>query len=172
MITRDFLIAFDAYCKSQYSGRAFYEVCDEAGNKKNDISYVRNVDFLSSIFGKIDFYQRSVDPERIALMTILMDKEINDKPALMVVGERCPKIVAGFTGGYVLDDKKDGYPKTNHPYIDLFDALGYVVVAVTDPVNGELNPPGYQREQKKDDDEDEFYDGPVDKGDGYFVGAF
>ncbi|MCL5037405.1 MAG: hypothetical protein M1269_09860 [Chloroflexi bacterium] len=132
----DFLKRSLEFCEKRFGRSAFYyDFCDPAGVQQTHRSRLTDIDVMAKS-GIIARYGRSEEPQRTRLMHLLL-RETESGAGMLFDSEKCPLLVSGFRGGLVYHPRTPEHAKEIHPYIDLFDALGYLVLGVLDPVTAE-----------------------------------
>ncbi len=172
----DFLRSAISFCENHFGKAAFYyDFCDPAGAQKNHRSRLTDIEVMARS-GIIARYKRSEEPQRTRLLHLLL-QENDNAPKMILNSDFCPLLSGGFHGGLVYDPGKPEHAKEIHPYIDLFDALGYLVIGIVDPVSGDPLFP-YRKERPEETEarilsevENEIVSGKINDGES-FTGSY
>jgi len=133
-VIQDFAKEVKRVTKELFHGYKVYDAGDPSVRHASDKSERTTADILKQNF-KIRMQSRILDIiPGINLVRSLVNPRFDGTVMLKVDEEKCPNLVDGFMGGYVM--KEDGKPDKDYFYDHLFDALRYGVTVLFNPRTG------------------------------------
>jgi hypothetical protein len=116
----------------RYLGKPIGMVGDPSGRNKDSIYEETSFDALKRMgFAAFPASTNDIDARVRAVDAHLM-RSVAGKPALLIDGRRCPKLVAGMNGGYRYANTRGGVRKTTpekNEFSHVADCLQYVALA-------------------------------------------
>ncbi|MEW5822061.1 MAG: terminase family protein [Cyanobacteriota bacterium] len=127
------------YCKKNYEGFTFRDICDIAGKQKSSQTGKSDIDWLIS-YGISPLYNYVKIEEGINLVASrLICKDFIPEPAVLI-DDRCSFVVEAFVGAYRRKkpsvEGQETVPLQEHPYEDVMDCIRYTAWQYFDPHTG------------------------------------
>ncbi len=118
--------------------RDYRDFCDPAGRCKSHRSQYSDVEVMMNR-GIFPVYWTSSEVDRTAILRRLMLIRQDKEPGLLF-DESCEILITGAAGAYVEDKNRPEEAKAIHPYVDAYDAAGYIVIHTYGSADEALRP--------------------------------